>query len=466
MSAADAAGIRARRRTSSSRSAIGSASTARHWPGRAGLSPRSTAPRCRTASTSISMASSSPMTDDWVVVQQGMNGERRQARRYHWLSEGLTSFVDDAARRDRGAEPGRDRQPHRSPGGSLARGDSSICSAISDQTGSRASSRAGGSRSNAPSPRPQPVLPHLVMPAHHDVRPEDVMIRRLHGTLAAAADRGPADFAELLLVPGVGARTVRALAHGRRGRARRALPLHRPGALLARPWRQGPASLSGAAQGLRRDHRGAEIGGAAARSSATTRSLHAIRRLDEQARRLERHAHGPSVQERHRRGARRSHDYGGRSVFGWEPPTDDAQVCVKQKNGRIRRERQRMRPLQPSPPSTYGFEWPHYRIVIDSLLSGEVRDLPMWIVPARGTRCAVWQSVPHVLLIRRGRLRRSGKHDCQARNFHFGRGAEGGQAGTVLESRNSPEVAGRRRASRTLDHDIARGASARRHDAR
>ena len=31
----------------------------------------------------------------WVVIQQGMNGERRQARRYHWLSEGLTSFVDE-----------------------------------------------------------------------------------------------------------------------------------------------------------------------------------------------------------------------------------------------------------------------------------------------------------------------------------------------------------------------------------
>ncbi|TIW02218.1 MAG: DUF763 domain-containing protein, partial [Mesorhizobium sp.] len=26
----------------------------------------------------------------WVVVQQGMNGDARQARRYHWLSEGLT----------------------------------------------------------------------------------------------------------------------------------------------------------------------------------------------------------------------------------------------------------------------------------------------------------------------------------------------------------------------------------------
>jgi hypothetical protein len=37
------------------------------------------------------------VTDDdhWVVVQQGMNGELKQARRYHWLSEGLESFVDE-----------------------------------------------------------------------------------------------------------------------------------------------------------------------------------------------------------------------------------------------------------------------------------------------------------------------------------------------------------------------------------
>src|SRR5436190_4912833 len=37
------------------------------------------------------------VTDDGrrAVVQQGMNGEARQARRYHWLSEGLASFVDD-----------------------------------------------------------------------------------------------------------------------------------------------------------------------------------------------------------------------------------------------------------------------------------------------------------------------------------------------------------------------------------
>ena len=45
------------------------------------------------------------MTDDghWVVVQQGMNGERRQARRYHWLSE---AFVDEPHIAIDGVEPG------------------------------------------------------------------------------------------------------------------------------------------------------------------------------------------------------------------------------------------------------------------------------------------------------------------------------------------------------------------------
>ncbi len=56
------------------------------------------------------------------------------------------------------------------------------------------------------------LLPHLVMPAHHEVRAEDVVQPRLQAALAAAADRGPEDFADLLLVPGVGARTVEALA--------------------------------------------------------------------------------------------------------------------------------------------------------------------------------------------------------------------------------------------------------------
>ena len=66
-----------------------------------------------------------------------------------------------------------------------------------------------------PKPLPEPaqlVLPHLAMPHHHEVRAEDVVLRRLHATLRAAHESGPHDFAELLLVPGVGARTIEALA--------------------------------------------------------------------------------------------------------------------------------------------------------------------------------------------------------------------------------------------------------------
>jgi uncharacterized protein len=37
------------------------------------------------------------VTDEgkWTVVQQGMNGDKKQARRYHWHSKDLTSFVDE-----------------------------------------------------------------------------------------------------------------------------------------------------------------------------------------------------------------------------------------------------------------------------------------------------------------------------------------------------------------------------------
>src|SRR5204862_7313877 len=54
-------------------------------------------------------------------------------------------------------------------------------------------------------------LPHLKLPAHHDVRAEDIDRRRLAGALRVAAERGPRDFPELLLTPGLGARTLFAL---------------------------------------------------------------------------------------------------------------------------------------------------------------------------------------------------------------------------------------------------------------
>jgi hypothetical protein len=148
------------------------------------------------------------VTDDgkWTVVQQGMNGDKKQARRYHWHSENLKSFVDEphcaidgpvqgeiVNLTDKRAETFRAKQLDllADLGPDLIIGE---LAALTGETPAQA------------------LLPHLIMPAHHDVRSSDVFTRRLHGTLAAAAERGPADFPDLLLTPGVGARTVRSLA--------------------------------------------------------------------------------------------------------------------------------------------------------------------------------------------------------------------------------------------------------------
>ena len=62
---------------------------------------------------------------DWVVVQQGMNGDSRLARRYHWLSEGLKSFIDQPHAAIEGANQGEivnltDRRADASRQGQLA----------------------------------------------------------------------------------------------------------------------------------------------------------------------------------------------------------------------------------------------------------------------------------------------------------------------------------------------------------
>ncbi len=143
----------------------------------------------------------------WTVVQQGMNGDKRQARRYHWHSGSLSSFVDQPHAAIEGPAQGEiinltDRRAEKSRSAQLDLladlGPDGIVKELLAQT--------------VAEPSLQLSLPHLVMPADHDVRSSDVFTRRLHGTLAAAAERGPVDFPELLLTPGVGARTVQSLA--------------------------------------------------------------------------------------------------------------------------------------------------------------------------------------------------------------------------------------------------------------
>ena len=156
---------------------------------------------------------------EWVVVQQGMNGESRTARRYHWLSHDLKSFVEEPHTAIEGQAQGEiinltDRRAAPSRGKQLELLASHGPDRITRELAALAAMR---------NPPAQARLPFLTMPAHHDVRAENIHLRRLHGNLVAAAERGPVDFAELLLTPGVGGRTVQRAGAGRGGRARRAV---------------------------------------------------------------------------------------------------------------------------------------------------------------------------------------------------------------------------------------------------
>jgi len=253
------------------------------------------------------------VTDDgrWTVVQQGMNGDKRQARRYHWHSEDVTDFVDAPHSAVDGPNQGEiinltDRRALPSRAAQLdllaQLGPDRIVAhyaALSDRQSM------------------QPTLPHLVMPAHHDVRAGDVFVRRLHGTLAAAAERGPVDFPELLLTPGVGARTVQSLAmvaevvHGAPCRfqdpARFSLAHggkdRHPYPVPIRVYDETIRVLKSAVQN-------AKLG--------RTEELGALQRLDDQARQLERIASGPTLDAFIAGERSLSPSLGGRSVFGWE----------------------------------------------------------------------------------------------------------------------------------------------------
>jgi hypothetical protein len=235
----------------------------------------------------------------------------RQARRYHWHSESLKSFVDEPHSAIDGPAQGEivNLTDHRAAPSRSAQLD--LLSALGPDSIVREFAAF------TQLPAAQPNLPHLVMPGHHEVRPGDVFTRRLHGTLAAAAERGPVDFQELLLTPGVGARTVQSLAmvaevvHGA-------------------PYRfQDPARFSLAHGGKDRHPFPVPINvydetirvlKSAVQKARLGRDeqMQALKRLDDQARRLERTATGPTL-ETHIENERNASPFlDGRSVFGWE----------------------------------------------------------------------------------------------------------------------------------------------------
>lgn len=255
----------------------------------------------------------------WCVVQQGMNEKRREARRYHWLSENLQSFLDSPHAAIEGRNQGSivnlaDVRAERNRKASLE-----LVHAGPDRpVGLLKRWRDSGNTALSLFPEteslPDSTTPHLRLPAHHEVHASDVVLRRLHGALAAAADRGPKDFAELLLLPGIGARTVAALAlvaevlHG--APARFSDPARFSLAHGGKDGHPFPVPLHVFDQTLR------VLKDAVARAKlGNDERLAALRRLDAQARALEGRVAGPSFDAFIADERARSGEYGGRTVF-------------------------------------------------------------------------------------------------------------------------------------------------------
>ena len=140
----------------------------------------------------------------WCVVQQGMSDAKGQARRYHWLGEGVNDFVCEphAAVRDLDPAPMTPDQP--------------MLNMVATEAEANRQASAALVREN-----PDKLLrlieshtqePTLFAPVHHPVLPSNVNKERLQKIIRAAHERGPKDFETLLGTPNVGPATIRSLA--------------------------------------------------------------------------------------------------------------------------------------------------------------------------------------------------------------------------------------------------------------
>ena len=145
---------------------------------------------------------------DWCVVQQGMSDASRTARRYHWLSDTVASFVDE---------------PHQAVccdarGETLnlvAHENDRVRSASAELAAQKPELTLAALRTTVRL-RPDATtgqLPLLTMPARHRLLPElDVATPYLEKILLKTYERAPRDFESLLGIEGVGPKTLRALA--------------------------------------------------------------------------------------------------------------------------------------------------------------------------------------------------------------------------------------------------------------
>jgi len=129
---------------------------------------------------------------DWAVIQQGLNDRTGLARRYHWHSASVRNFT---------------REPHT---GIVGASEGQILNLVDRRAGPAQEALLTIARAS-----PEETLStvqRLVMPAHHDVRAENIDLKRLGAVLVASYSRELRDFASLLLVENLGPRMLQTLA--------------------------------------------------------------------------------------------------------------------------------------------------------------------------------------------------------------------------------------------------------------
>jgi hypothetical protein len=129
---------------------------------------------------------------EWAIVQQGMNGTSALARRYHWHSAAVRDFTSE---------------PH---SGIVGEHQGTIMNLVDAQAKAAQDAMLEIARE-----KPESALREvrkLELPAHHDLRAENVDLKRLGTVLAVAYEKDLRDFAELLLLEKLGPRTLQSLA--------------------------------------------------------------------------------------------------------------------------------------------------------------------------------------------------------------------------------------------------------------
>lgn len=127
---------------------------------------------------------------EWAVIQQGMNGNNRMARRYHWLSSTLQSFMEE---------------PHTSVCGK----NQGLILNLTDKLATP--TKAGILELTKETPDKLMREVSIILPRHHEVKAEDVNLKRLGAALLLAHETNTSDMESLLLLEGVGPRTLQSL---------------------------------------------------------------------------------------------------------------------------------------------------------------------------------------------------------------------------------------------------------------